>query len=470
MATPGVHHADYDDRTDGPTPRPPGLQFSAAVLIDAVFALVAAFALVLANAFFVAVEFALVAVDRAEVEHAAAAGDRRSQLISSALSRLNFELSGVQLGITVTSLALGFLAEPSIAHLLEGPVGGVVGEAATQGVSLVLALVIATVAQMVIGELIPKAIAVGRPLGTARTLAPAARIYSSLMSPIIRLFVGAANRAVRAFGVEPAEELSVVRSRPELVRLVRSSGLEGTLEPIEANLLSKVFRFGEKSVDDVLTPRTDVVALDPAATIADLVVRSVDTGYSRFPVAAADLDDIVGVVHVKAAFDIEPDRRGVVTVGEMMNEPLLVPEAMAVDELLVEMRQSTHYLAVVLDEYGGTAGIVTLEDLLEEIVGEIEDEHDPARYSGTAASSAGGQVLSGGLHPDEVRERCGLELPSGDFETLAGFVLERLGRIPAAGDVLDEDGWHLEVLTMRRHRIVSVLVTPPPAELSEEES
>ncbi|HKY14008.1 MAG TPA: hemolysin family protein [Microthrixaceae bacterium] len=418
--------------------------------------------LVLANAFFVAVEFALVAVDRTEVELAAASGDRRAALIASSLSRLNFHLSGAQLGITATSLALGFVAEPAIAQLLEEPLGELLGDAGMRGLSLVISLGIATVVQMVIGELIPKAIAVGRPLGTARTLAPLTRGYVVVMAPVIRLFVGAANRAVRRFGIEPAEELSSVRSRAELVRLVRSSAEEGTLEPDEVDLLTRVFRFGEKTAADVLTPRTDVVALASSADGGELTARSVETGYSRFPVYDVDLDDIVGVVHVKSLFGVEPSARSSVGVTALMAEPFVVPEAMPIDELLDEMRGNHQYLAVVLDEYGGTAGIATSEDLVEEIVGEIDDEHDPYGTARRTTVRGTGTVISGGLHADEVREVCGFEMPDGEYETLAGFVLDRLGRIPDIGDEVVHDGWHLVVGVKRRHRIVSLIVTPPP--------
>jgi CBS domain containing-hemolysin-like protein len=419
--------------------------------------------LVLANAVFVAIEFSLVAVDRTTVDLAASEGDQRAVWIARALGRLNFELSGAQLGITVTSLALGFVAQPTIADLLREPVGNVIGDRAADGVALAIALALASVVQMVVGELVPKAIAVGRPLDTARFVAPFARVYSSLMAPVIKLFVGAANRAVRRFGIEPAEELSSVRSRAELQSLVAASGRDGTLAREEVGLMTRVFRFGEKTVADVLTPRPDVIALRADVTASELARRSVDTGTSRFPVLGADVDDVIGVVHAKAVFDVPPDRRDDVTVGALMGEAFFVPETRAADTLLLEMRHDRHYLAVVVDEYGGTAGIVTLEDLVEELVGEIDDEHDRRLVFGATRPFGDGYLVSGGLHPDEVREECGFEIPEGEYETLAGFVLSRLGRIPAPGDRFDEEGWGLQVVAMDRHRIVTLLLTPPPA-------
>jgi CBS domain containing-hemolysin-like protein len=417
--------------------------------------------LVLANALFVAIEFSLVAVDRPSVDLAAAEGDHRAAWVARALGRLNFHLSGAQLGITLTSLALGFIAQPTIADLLREPVGNVIGERGADGVALAIALAIASVVQMVVGELIPKAIAVGRPLDTARFVAPFARVYSSIMAPVIRLFVGAANRAVRRFGIEPTEELSSVRSRAELRNLVAVSAKEGTLASEEVGLITRVFRFGDKTVADVLTPRPDIIALTADATAADLAGRSVETGKSRFPVLGADVDDVIGVVHAKAVFDVPPDRRDDVTVDALMGEAFFVPESRDADTLLLEMRHDRHYLAVVVDEYGGTAGIVTLEDLVEELVGEIDDEHDRRLVFGTTRPFGDGYLVSGGLHPDEVQEECGFEIPEGEYETLAGFALSRLGRIPAPGDRFEEDGWGLQVVAMDRHRIVTLLLTPP---------
>jgi CBS domain containing-hemolysin-like protein len=287
---------------------------------------------------------------------------------------------------------------------------------------------------------------------------PFARVYSSVLAPVIRLFVGAANRAVRAFGIEPTEELASVRSRAELRSLVQTSAEEGTLAADEVDLITRAFRFGEKSVADVLTPRPDVITLGGDATITELASRSVATGKSRFVVIGADIDDVVGIVHAKSTFDVPLDRRDVVTVADLMGEAFFVPESRDADTLLLEMRRDRHYLAVVVDEYGGTAGIVTLEDLVEELVGEIDDEHDAAMRRATRRFGDG-YLVSGGLHPDEVAEECGFDVPEGDYETLAGFVLDRLGHIPVAGEELESGGWRIRVVAMDRHRIVTVLLS-----------
>jgi CBS domain containing-hemolysin-like protein len=423
--------------------------------------LAAVLVLVAATAFFVAVEFSLVAVDRSEVELAAADGDRRSALVAGSLKRLSFHLSGVQLGITVCSVGIGVLAEPNVARLLRSPVESVVGKQQSETVSVILALLIATIVQMLVGELIPKAIAVGRPLGTARFLAPAERVYSGLFRPVIVLFGGAADVLVRRLGVEPTEELSQVRSRHELAKLVESSGVEGSLQPAEVELLTRTFRFRDKVVADALTPRTAVVALSVHDRGADLRERSIETGFSRFVLYDADLDDVVGLVHVKALFDVEPERRDDVPLAELRTDVLVVPELRQLDGLLLEMRASAVYLAVVLDEYGGTAGIITLEDLLEEIVGEIDDEHD--RSAGRAAvwSWGGTSILAGRLSLDEVYDSIKLRLPDGDYETLAGFVLDQMGHIPEVGEGFMFDDWAFDIVEMDKHRVASIRLVEP---------
>lgn len=422
--------------------------------------LVAVVVLVAANAFFVAVEFGLVAVDRTKVDLAVEAGDRRAGVLAGLLRRLSFHLSGVQMGITVCSVLLGVLAEPAVASLLEPLLRPLVGERAVRSVSVVVALALATVAQMVIGELIPKAVAVARPLETARALAPAQRAFAFVAGPLIHLFDSAALGVVRLLGIEPSEELSSVRSRPELARLVLSSGQSGTMGRAEVQLVTRAFRFTEKAVGEVLTPRPDVIALPSESTGADLSELTLATGHSRFPVYDGDLDSVVGVVHVKSLFDVEPDGRDSVPVRDLMTAPMVVPESRDLDTLLPDMRQHGAYLVIVADEYGGTAGIVTVEDLIEELVGEIDDEHDVTTQQ-VSRGGAGEMVLSGGLHADEVREASGFEMPDGDYDTLAGFLLDRMGRIPVVGDDVRHEGWVLRVEGMDRRRIARVSLRAP---------
>jgi len=419
--------------------------------------LIAALGLVAANAFFVAVEFALLACDRTEVEMAVAGGDRRSMLVSRSLSRLSFHLSGVQLGITVCSVLLGVLAEPALASFIRPLLGDGIDPRVARSISIVAALFIATAVQMVVAELVPKAVAVSRPLDTARRLARANLIYSTAFSPVIRLFAGAADRAVRRLGIEPAEELVSVRSRPELVRLVESSRMKGTLESDEAELLSKAFRFGEKTAADALTPRTDMISLPSDGTGAQLIAASAGTGFSRFPVTGRDRDDVVGVVHAKALLSVASPDRSTVPISTLMDEPFVVPEARKLDTLLFDLRERAISFAVVLDEYGGTAGIITLEDLVEEIVGEIDDEYDRSTLMPLGPQPER-MLLPGTTRPDELRAAIGFTLPDGSYETLAGFLLDRLGHLPEPGEQWTEGSWRFEVLTVERRRIAEVAV------------
>jgi CBS domain containing-hemolysin-like protein len=415
----------------------------------------------LANGFFVAVEFALVAVDRDRVRIDAGAGMRRARATDAALRRLSFNLSGAQLGITITSLVIGFIAEPTVARVLEPVVGEVVGERRALGVSIVLALVLATVVQMVMGELIPKTYAIAKPRPTAYALAGPMLVYSSVAGPLIRFLNGAANWTVRRMGIEPKEELSSVRSLEELELLIRSSGEEGVLEPEALTLLTRSIRFGDKVAADALVPRVSVEAVTVEDTVAELAARSVATGHSRFPVVGVDLDDVRGVVHVKDVYRVPYEARAATPITEIAGEAFVVPETRALDDLLAELRRVGTHLAVVVDEHGGTAGVITLEDLLEEIVGEIDDEHDPPRF--TAVQRPGEWVLDGTYHPDEVYDVCGFQIPEGEYETLAGFILWALGRIPSEGERVLHEGWVLEVLAMDRLRISRVrLLRPGP--------
>ena len=411
--------------------------------------------LVAMTAFFVAVEFALVTVDKSAIELQAAQGDWRAVIVRSLLRKLSFYLSGVQLGITVCSVVLGLVAEPVVAHVLRSPLSAVLSERYLDAVSLVVALALATMVQMLLGELIPKAIAIAKPQATARMLGPIIKVYTIVFRPIIASFGWVADTVVRKLGIEPTEELIQVRSGPELAMLVEASKDQGTLDAAEADLLSKVFRFQHKSAAEAMTPRTAIEAIsinDPGAVLMEMSRR---TGHSRFPVIDHDIDNIVGVVHTKSLLSIDPSQRAAVQASTLASQVLAVPESRDLASLLLEMRSSGQYLAVVVDEYGGTAGIVTMEDLVEEIVGEIEDEYDTAvahpviRWGTTI-------LLSGRLTLDEVHDETGVVLPSGEYETLAGFMLYQLGKIPAGGETVVIDQYQLMVAELDRHRIASV--------------
>jgi CBS domain containing-hemolysin-like protein len=428
--------------------------------IDTALGLLGVAALIAATAFFVAAEFAFVAVDRNRVEREAAEGSRRAQSLLGLLRRLSFQLSGAQLGITIAAVVLGFIAEPAVAAVIEPGLESLVGEAAAKPVSVIVALGIATVFTMVVGELVPKNIAIARPDATARIMAGPFRVYGWLARPIISVSDRAGDWLTRRLGVEPAQELKKLPSLHDLEALVQSSAAGGTLGAEEVTLLTRSLRFGEKSADDVMVPRPDVETLDTDASVADLVALSAETGLSRFPIVRGDLDRVAGVVHVKSALAVDPVARELTPVTALPHEVLAVPETRDLVSIMSDMRERHLAMAVVVDEHGGTAGIVSLEDLIEEIVGEIDDEYDDVTEL-TVVEDEGIYVLSGGMHHDEVRDACGFAYPQGNYETLAGFVLDRLQRVPTTGEMLRHDGWRVEVLDMDRQRIATLRLHEP---------
>jgi CBS domain containing-hemolysin-like protein len=386
----------------------------------------------------------------------AAGGDRRATATKGALHRLSFHLSGAQLGIPVTSLIVGFIAEPTVAGALEPLAESLVGERRAHGVAVAVALLLVTVLSMVAGELVPKSIAIARARRVAYLLVPVMLVVDRVFGPVISFLNGAANWTVRRFGIEPQEELTSVRSLEEFELLIRSSGEEGTLEPQSLTLLTRSLRFGAKDAADALIPRRSVVTVSVDDNVQELAALAVASGHSRFPVVGADLDDVHGVVHVKDVYSVPFDDRPTTPVTELMVTPFVVPETRDLASLLVDLRHMGTHLAVVVDEHGGTAGIITLEDVLEEIVGEIDDEHDRPAPRLTGVVRPGEWRLAGSLHRDEVFDACGFSVPDGDYETLAGFVLAALGRIPAVGDGFDHDGWHVTVAGLDGLRVSEV--------------
>jgi len=416
--------------------------------------------LIAASGFFVAVEFSLIAADRSRLETLANQGRWPARVALAVLRRLSFHLSGAQLGITFTSLLLGFLAEPLVGRVIDPAVARVTGRD-DSGVSIVLALLLATVFQMVAGELIPKNIAIARAEASVQVLAPAVRIVHGVFSPLILLFNGAANALVRLVGIEPREEHHVHRSLEELAYLIRTSGSSGAIDTESASLLTRTLRFGDKTAADALTPRVHLEALPVTATVAELAAFAADIQHSRYPVYDGDLDNVRGVVSITSIFATPPAERAGRSVASIMTEPLVVPETRNLVDILDDFRRTATEMAVVIDEHGGTAGILTLEDVLEEMVGEVDDEHDEEAANPLTGVGDGVYVVAGTLHLDEVADASGLALPEGEYETVAGFVLHRLGRIPAPGDHLAYNGWHIEVVEMDGLRIASLHLTAP---------
>ena len=404
-----------------------------------------ALALVVACGVFVAAEFAFVTVDRSTVDRAAESGDRGALGVQQALRHLSTQLSSAQVGITVTNLLIGFLAEPAIADLVSGPLESAgVPEGAVPAIALAIALILATGVTMIFGELVPKNLAIAAPLQTAKMVQRFQRGFTVAAGPIVTFFNGTANAILRRIGVEPQEELASARSAEELTSLVHRSAEQGTLERGTAVLLQRALAFGERSAHEIMTPRGRVDTVgedDPVTAVVDVARES---GHSRFPVLGSS-GTFSGIVHIKHAVGVPFERRGEVAVGEVMDPPVLVPESLELDDLLDTLREGGLQVALVVDEFGNVTGLVTLEDLVEEIVGEVHDEHDSSEEP-AHRDADGSWTLPGLLRPDEIRRLVGLQLPEDeDYETLGGLIGDRLARIPAAGDEVvlearDEDG------------------------------
>jgi CBS domain containing-hemolysin-like protein len=399
--------------------------------------LATSFVLMLVCGAFGAAEYSFVTVDRATVERAAEAGDKRAQGTLAALRTLSTQLSGAQLGITITNLAIGFLAEPAIGTILHDPLKGLgLHGGALKAVAYAVALALSTIVTMLIGELVPKKLALALPLQVANGTQLAQRAFTRVMAWPIRILNAIANGILRSVGVEPQEELRSARSPVELRSLVLRSAVEGELDDQTADLVARSIAFGDRTAADVRTPRVRVHFLEGRDTAYDVIEAARQTGHSRFPVIGRSPDDVLGIVHVKQAVGVAPDRRRSVRIGDIVAPATTVPDSIELDPLLTLLREQGMQMAIVVDEYGGTDGVVTLEDLVEEIVGDIADEHD--RLSSRSQHRRDGTwSLSGLLRPDEVEEQTGVALPEDDdYETIAGLINAELGRIAARGDVV----------------------------------
>src|SRR6478735_12028736 len=422
--------------------------------------LVAALLLILACGVFVAAEFSFVTVDRIKVDQAAAAGDAGARGVQQALRSLSTQLSGAQVGITITNLAIGYLAEPAISSLIDDPLAAAgVPDDLVRPIAVGIGLAIGTVLTMIFGELVPKNLALAKPMAVARATQRFQRGFTTAARVPIRVLNGSANAFVRRLGIEPQEELRSARSSTELASLIQRSKNLGTLDAETAELMERSVEFGTRTASEIMTPRVRTTTLDVNDRANAVIELTRETGLSRFPVLDAE-ENVVGTVHVKHAVALSMPERSTTRVKHLMAKPIVVPDSLRLDPLLALLRKDGFQLAVVLDEYGGFAGVVTLEDVVEEIVGDISDEHD--RQSSNARQQRDGSwSLSGLLRPDEVEDVTGIELPDHeDYGTIAGLVLRVLGRVPEVGDLAevvvpdrtdpDEPGERLAVLTVER--------------------
>ncbi|MDQ1536611.1 MAG: magnesium and cobalt exporter, family [Actinomycetota bacterium] len=424
--------------------------------------------LTIGTAVFVAAEFAFVALDKTTVQTAIEEGDTAAKPVLASLSQLSTQLSASQVGITLTTLVLGYIAEPSIGKLLRTPLSAVgVPQSGVQATATAVALVIATLFSMLFGELLPQFLGISAPLRTAKLVARPVRVFSVITKPLIIVLNGSANLVLKAFRITPREELSAARTPQELASLVRRSAEAGTMDQDTARLLTRSLDFGDRTAADVMTPRVRCTSIERTVASEDIVRLARRTGHSRFPVTGDDWDDVDGLVHVKRAIAVPHQRRADVPVSALMVDALMVPETIRLDPLLLMLRHAKHQMAVVVDEYGGTSGLVTLEDVIEEIVGEVSDEHDRSRTTGRI-SNDGSWMVPGLWRPDEVRDRLGAPVPDGSaYETIGGYVMAVLGRVPVVGDEISVPGWSIAVHALEGRRVDRLRFTPISEESEE---
>ena len=416
--------------------------------------------LTIGTGFFVASEFSLINLDRSELEARQSRGEKRLGPTIAALKITSTHLSSAQLGITLTTLLTGFLMEPAISAMLADPLRAIgLPEGAVPIVGSITAIVIATLLSMIVGELVPKNFALTLPRQTAKVVVPFQWAFTTVFRPAILFLNGSANAILRGMGVEPKEELSGARTAEELASLVRRSASQGSLDHGTATLLSRTLAFSQHTAQDVMTPRPRVAAVERGDSAQSVIDLARTTGHSRFPVIDESIDDIVGIVHVKQAVAVPRDRRADVPASALQTEPLRVPETMKLDTLLGELRGRGYQMAIVVDEYGGTAGVTTLEDLVEELVGEVSDEHDRARVD--VVRSRNWLTFPGILRPDELKDRAGVTVPEdGPWETVGGYLRAELGRLPEVGDTIEIATGTFRIERLDGRRIDRVRFTP----------
>lgn len=426
-------------------------------VLTTVFALVGFILLTLGTAVFVAAEFSLTALERSTVDANARTGGRRDKIVQRAHRTLSFQLSGAQIGISITTLITGYLAEPLIARLLHPVlVAARVPDRWVDGIAITAALLIATSVSMVFGEMLAKNIAVAAPVRTARVVAGPQVMFSTLFTPLIRLTNGTANWVLKRFGIEPADELRSARSPRELVSLVRTSARHGSLDQPTATLVDRSLLFGARTAEELMTPRSKIESLEADDTVGDLVAKVKETGHSRIPVTEGDLDETIGIVHLKQIFTLPHDQRAGTRLADLAQSVPVVPSTLDGDALMAQISASSLQAALVADEYGGIAGMVTIEDLIEEIVGDIRDEHDEE----TPDVMHFGNVwrVSGLLRIDEVADETDFRAAEGDYETIGGLVMHMLGHIPAEGESVQLQAFDPDAVSGKPPRWLATVV------------
>ena len=421
-------------------------------------ALLIAVGLLIANAMFVGAEFALIAARSSKIERLAEAGDRRARVALASARELSFMLSAAQLGITMASLGLGYVAEPALAHLFEGLLHGLsMPSGLSHSIAFTIALLIVSFFHMVFGEMAPKNLAITAPEKSALLLAIPFRAYAVLFKPFIWFFNSIGNAGTRLFGVEPQDERSDVHTASEIGMIISESAKGGLLDRFEHKLLSGAASFGERDAGSAMVPRTELVAVPAEISSAEMEGVVLASGHTRIPVYEGDLDNILGFFHSKDLLKIAPSMYEKPIPRTTIRPMLVVPESKKLHPLLLDMRRERKHVSLVIEEHGGTAGVITMEDLLEELVGEIRDEYDVTEL-GVERLGEDRFLVPGSLRIDEIKDRLEIALPEGEYETVAGFLMDRLGRIPRRRDAVTHEGWLLRVMSMHRRRVVQVLI------------
>lgn len=435
---------------------------------------------------FVAIEFALTGLEKSTVEnHVRQKGDASARAVQRDHQNLSFVLSGAQLGITVTTLATGYLAEPVLSRYFT-PALGLLGlpESAATTVALVLAMIVATFLSMVFGELVPKNWAITEPLRVARFVVHPVNWFNTVLKPFINGMNSSANTIVRKLGIEPAEELASARSTQELTALVRNSAESGGLDQNTAAVLNRSLQFGDATAESFMTPRSTIESLKATDTVTDLIDLALETGHSRFPVTEGDLDETIGMVHIKDAFSVPREQRGSTLLRDLARKIPVVPASLDGDAVLNAVRSAGSQVVLIADEYGGTSGLVTIEDVVEEILGEVYDEHDDSEAERDFQQFGASWEVSGLVRTDELEQRVGYASPEGPFETLGGLIMYSMGKVPKVGDVtllpltetptMDEfetgfaGRWIARVTVMEDRRIDKAVLTPISHDEAEE--
>jgi putative hemolysin len=417
--------------------------------------------IVFLNAYFVATEYGLVASRRSRIEQLASEGNSRARWVKGALNNLNPYISATQIGITIAGLALGYLGEPVVAKLIEPAFTWLPANLpviSAHVIAVIFSFLIVTYVTVLMSELLPKRIAIQNPERVALIVIGPIRIFLVVFRPLIVVLNNSANFLLGRLGLADTGEHGTY-SEEELRILVRESEQAGTLEKGERELIDRVFSFADKEAQQVMVPRTQVAGIEMYTRIADVAPQVATSTYTRFPVYEENLDTIHGMIHVKDIIAAVGSGRGESQIREIMRPVLVVPESVHIDDLMLEMRRKHTHMAILVDDYGGTAGLVTMEDLIEELVGDIEDEFDSAAPQ--LKRHPDGSITVDGRTPiSDVRGMVALGDVDDGYETIAGYVLDRMGRIPKAGDSVDTEHLHIRVDRMDRLRIAQVTITP----------